>query len=246
MQAPIDMKSFEDTVFEWFKKSTGIEAIWRHQAAPQLPYPFGSLSIISGPDPYAPQWETRTEEVAPDWEPSTDYAVGDLVMNDFPAKTYQCTTAGQSAASGGPTGTGSGIVDGSCVWDYYANEGREIKTTVCVPCRFSVSCQAYVEDPDSRDPTKDARAYIAVAQSALSLPSYLDRFRRANISVIRAGPVQNINEAIGSGFISRANVDVQFGATLSLEEFGTFIEKVELKSEGFPNGLNVDIIIGGS
>ena len=50
---------------------------------------------------------------------STGYAVGDLRTNDT-GKIYYCTVAGISSAGGGPTGTGSNIVDGSCQWTYVA------------------------------------------------------------------------------------------------------------------------------
>jgi len=53
---------------------------------------------------------------APQWTGSTAYSVGNLVLNG--AGIYICTTAGTSAASGGPTGTGTGITDGSVVWNY--------------------------------------------------------------------------------------------------------------------------------
>lgn len=52
------------------------------------------------------------------WAGSHAYAVGDRVTNG--GKCYQCTVTGTSAASGGPTGTGSAIVDGlgTLVWEY--------------------------------------------------------------------------------------------------------------------------------
>lgn len=50
------------------------------------------------------------------WAASSPFAVGDQVDNG--GNVYICTTAGTTAASGGPTGTGTGIVDGSAVWDY--------------------------------------------------------------------------------------------------------------------------------
>ena len=51
------------------------------------------------------------------WEASTAYAVGDTISNDGD-KVYICDTAGTSAGSGGPTGTGTNITDGSARWDY--------------------------------------------------------------------------------------------------------------------------------
>lgn len=53
------------------------------------------------------------------WAASTAYAVGALALNDS-GKSYICTTAGTSASSGGPTGTGTGIADGTAVWSFQA------------------------------------------------------------------------------------------------------------------------------
>lgn len=53
------------------------------------------------------------------WAPSTAYTKGQWRTNgSAPVKVYACTTAGTSAGSGGPTTTGSGITDGTAVWDY--------------------------------------------------------------------------------------------------------------------------------
>ena len=50
------------------------------------------------------------------WAGSTAYQLNQHVSNG--GNVYICTTAGTSAGSGGPTGTGTGITDGSCVWSY--------------------------------------------------------------------------------------------------------------------------------
>lgn len=52
----------------------------------------------------------------PAWAPSTAYSVGQLVSNG--GNAYTCVVAGTSAASGGPTGTGTGIIDGTVTWDF--------------------------------------------------------------------------------------------------------------------------------
>lgn len=51
------------------------------------------------------------------WEAGKAYSTGDQVINDS-NKLYTCVTAGTSAGSGGPTGTGSGITDNTAAWDY--------------------------------------------------------------------------------------------------------------------------------
>ena len=53
------------------------------------------------------------------WASSTAYAVGDMRTNDS-GKLYVCVDDGTSAGSGGPTGTGTSIVDGSVTWRYVA------------------------------------------------------------------------------------------------------------------------------
>lgn len=52
------------------------------------------------------------------WAAGTAYVPFTWVANG--GNVYVCVTAGTSAGSGGPTGTGSGIVDGTAVWDYLA------------------------------------------------------------------------------------------------------------------------------
>lgn len=48
------------------------------------------------------------------WQASTAYLLRRYVRNG--ANLYECITAGTSAASGGPTGTGAEIVDGTVTW----------------------------------------------------------------------------------------------------------------------------------
>ncbi|WP_029313212.1 hypothetical protein [Acidiphilium angustum] len=50
------------------------------------------------------------------WTASTAYTVGETVTNG--GNSYRVTTAGTSAASGGPTGTTTSITDGTVTWTY--------------------------------------------------------------------------------------------------------------------------------
>ena len=65
-------------------------------------------------------WTAITNSIgylAKTWVISTAYTrAGDTVVNG--ANVYYLVTPGTSAASGGPTGTGTGIADGTCVWNY--------------------------------------------------------------------------------------------------------------------------------
>jgi hypothetical protein len=51
------------------------------------------------------------------WSASREWALNALCSNG--GQYYKCTTAGTSASSGGPTGTGSSITDGTAVWAWY-------------------------------------------------------------------------------------------------------------------------------
>jgi uncharacterized phage protein gp47/JayE len=53
------------------------------------------------------------------WASGTAYAAGALRSNG--GKIYLCTVAGTSAGSGGPTGTGTAIVDNTATWRYIAD-----------------------------------------------------------------------------------------------------------------------------
>lgn len=57
---------------------------------------------------------------APAWVGNTAYILGQAVSNG--GNVYICTTAGTSAASGGPSGTGrAAIADGSAAWYYWGS-----------------------------------------------------------------------------------------------------------------------------
>jgi hypothetical protein len=56
------------------------------------------------------------------WTAATTYAVGCTVTNGTsPKRLYVCTTGGASAGAGGPSGTGTGIVDNVARWSYVAD-----------------------------------------------------------------------------------------------------------------------------
>lgn len=90
--------------------------------------PFENLTWPSNADVWyqGPTWETvliknqfsnpyqAVPVVTTAWVASTAYYAGDKVING--AQAYECTVAGTSASSGGPTGTGTAITDGTVTW----------------------------------------------------------------------------------------------------------------------------------
>lgn len=65
--------------------------------------------------------------VSENWTASKAYVVGMHVnLNN---NVYRCTAAGTSAANGGPTGTGAGIVDGGTTWSYIGAQDLVLTNT---------------------------------------------------------------------------------------------------------------------
>ena len=63
------------------------------------------------------------------WYPNNYYTVGANISNDTaPVKVYTCSQTGTTAGAGGPTGTGTGIVDGTAKWDFVRNQGTSVFT----------------------------------------------------------------------------------------------------------------------
>jgi len=61
-------------------------------------------------------WAKTAGGVTQPWEASTFYVIGNQVV--LGGNVYVCDTDGTSAASGGPSGAGTDIVDGTTRWDY--------------------------------------------------------------------------------------------------------------------------------
>lgn len=88
------------------------------------------------------------------------YAVGaEIVIAGSPANIYHCTTAGTTAATGGPTGTGSAIADGSVVWQWIATENRQHgyrpQATGSWASHYGVGYEGNIDFVGSNDPGYD-------------------------------------------------------------------------------------------
>lgn len=81
--------------------------------------------------------------VSDPWQASRVYAIGDQVHNG--GNVYRATVGGTSASSGGPTGTGASIVDGSVTWTFLQT-GTDLtldNATLNSPQPVSVSSWSY-------------------------------------------------------------------------------------------------------
>jgi hypothetical protein len=88
----------------------------QHGAYPLGRTVFNSAAAVGQPS----HWTAITNAIGylgKTWAISTAYAyTGEIVINGTNA--YVLKVAGTSAGAGGPTGTGTGIADNTCTWDY--------------------------------------------------------------------------------------------------------------------------------
>lgn len=74
----------------------------------------GRVATVEGTGTRFDTVSSATITAVPAWTPSTVYVAGDRVTNG--GNVYQCTIGGTSDVSGGPSGTGSAIVDNTVTW----------------------------------------------------------------------------------------------------------------------------------
>lgn len=83
---------------------------------PNTPLNPGRAATVEGTGARFLSRDAATITAVAAWLATHGYIVGDRVTNG--GNVYVCTDPGTSAGSGGPTGTGSGIVDGGAIWDF--------------------------------------------------------------------------------------------------------------------------------
>lgn len=142
----------------------------------------------------------RTLSSGAAWAASTAYQQNAFVTNG--GNVYQCTTAGTSAASGGPLGTGSAIADGTAVWRYFA---------VAVTARELLSgIQTSLALPTQLDNLYSAGGLVLQDQ----------------------GSVQNISTVIETKWEGRAALSVIFRLTDSAVEKTGYVDGVIFGASG--------------
>lgn len=146
------------------------------------------------------------------WAASTAYIIGARVING--GKVYRCTSPGTSASSGGPTGTGSAIIDNTVTWEH---KGTAVSTTVLgLAPELSTTAaltQALCLDEADREVNPDEWG-DGEAIGCANLAAHI-----ATLSRLKGkGPVAS--ESVGS--ISRS-----YGSLTSFGELGTTVYGLE-------------------
>ena len=107
-----------------------------------------------------------TVTVGTAWQASTVFATGQQVTNDS-GKLYTCSTGGTSAGSGGPTGTGGSISDGTCVWAHAGTAATVAATTGTVNFvkyrRFGIKIVMLSSNTSNIPVAKELRAIALMA-----------------------------------------------------------------------------------
>jgi len=79
--------------------------------------------------------------VSENWTASKAYVVGMQV--NLGGNVYRCTAAGAAAATGGPTGTGTGITDGSVTWAYAGPQDLVLANTNIAAGQEGINLSSY-------------------------------------------------------------------------------------------------------
>ncbi len=138
--------------------------------------------------------------VAP-WAPSSAYGLDARVSNA--GETYRATTAGTSASSGGPSGTGTSITDGTVVWTYVNMRATDLRVA------DGLALEGIVTVLGTQDALIDNLAVIAKAAFAADANEDLLWVRQINHNLT----LRNLRlERIGSSVA---------GLVLSIENTGT-------------------------
>lgn len=116
-------------------------------------------------------YRSRFDGDGAEWQPNTNYNQARMVARNG-ANLYALATPGTSAASGGPTGTGTGIADGSCVWNFLGSD------LVKVISGNPQARQHFVNDP-ANEFTKGF-CFIDPAGTATGTTGVFDSFAAAN------------------------------------------------------------------
>lgn len=191
---------------------------WQNADAPPLPYMSMGMKTLAtiGQD-----W-TKQSVVLP-WAASSSYALGDLRINDSGNNTYQCITAGVSAASGGPIGTGSNITDGSVHWEYFSNIAQLKRETRGVR-EMGLDLEYFSANTADES---DAQNMLERVKTALRLHSVRDQLTEVNVSPFDPGPVGYIPEVVAVGFRGRATCLIRcYMPAPVVFEYITYIQKV--------------------
>ncbi len=212
-----------DAVQSAITRASGLASenvIWKWQNADEPPLTYISMGLTSG---LTIGLDYLKKTVVPVWLDLHAYAVGDVARGVAGALTYECITAGTSAASGGPTGTGSNITDGSVHWKYLSNVAQ-LKSEVQGVREVGLEITCFTS---STADGLDAQNVLEKTKTALRLSSVRDLLTAVGWSPFDPGPVNYIPEIVAVKFRGRATCVIRcYMPAQSVFEYISSIETV--------------------
>lgn len=212
------------TVQSVIETAAGIPMLWKFQPYNQPATDYGVISLGA----YTTVGIDYVQEtVTAEWAALTPYAVADRALNNG-EKTYVCTIAGTSAGSGGPTGTGSAIVDGGVTWAYVA-PGSEVALTVGgvreVPLQLQVYSAAIIEQVAQATALATCDAIV----TRLRLPTARTALAAVGLTPFDPGASNWVPSIVATTFRGRATCDIRCRVPARmLAEYTSFIASVSL------------------
>lgn len=238
----------ETALYNAIASASGVTCAWAYQNvdAPAYPYVRMTMGAIApvGTD-------SIVESTLPAWAEDHDYDATDLVLNDG-GNTYVCTQAGTSSDTG-PTGTGTGIVDGTCLWDY-VEPGSEIAQTLLGLREVALQLEGFTGSSSSiTNPSAGlvetsgatARALLDKVSGKLLMPSIRTALAAVGVTPFDAGTVNWIPDVVSTGFRGRATLDVRcYMPARAVAEYTSYIARMtwDVTAEGAPGGTITETI----
>ena len=142
------------------------------------------------------------------WVAATAYVVGDKVKNN--SNVYKCSTAGTSAGSGGPSGTGTAITDNSAKWDYVAAlSGLETSITSYLTYTSEEDLQTLTLNDYTYITNREKTVAMSAVQEALRPPeAYIDLKKVAYASQFAVNLFDNTSSTSNITTATRISADV--------------------------------------
>ena len=177
------------------------------------------------------------------WTADTAYIVGDKVTNDS-GKIYQCDTAGTSASSGGPTGTGTDITDNTAQWDYVSGPTAQsyLQPAALEPDKpninydlLTVQDTTFITNKNKIITTRDAPAFTAGKKATVRLltvrygAKYNVKINGSTTSGGDADPTR-LNDPTDEGTVLLNTKEILTALKGRIEALGTGIAVTQLDS----------------
>ncbi len=168
-----------------------------------------------------------------DWSALTVYSAGQRVKNGLNA--YQCTVGGTSASSGGPTGTGTAIVDASVTWRFIGAGSGAVEVEAFCDVTGPISAVAFTVN-EIETPAAGIAAAI----------NFLDAETGADIESDAALRLRRLDELSQGGAATSASVRAEILAVEGVTSCGLIVNNTDSTVDSVPPHAIEAVVEGGA